>query len=118
MKKHFLNLLVQGRQIENKQRIRITVVLLLVFGSLFWKELSNHGIHNVYYYCNALAWLLVSVYFYIDKKIYISKIMVLFALNNFLDEIFFDPTVLGYNEIFFGILSITILYYAGKVHNK
>lgn len=113
-----MNLLDLGQQIENKKRIQITVVILLVIGGLFWKILSNHGIHNVYYYTQAIAWLLVSVYFYIDKKYYISKIMILFSINNLADELFFDPTKLGVNEIIFAILTILILYHAGKVHHK
>lgn len=71
----------------------------------------------VFYHGNALAYLLLAFFIWINHKKYAASFVLLcIALNNLLDELFFDNTKFGLNEVFFALILalITYLRYARK----
>lgn len=67
---------------------------------MFWSELPKGS----FYIGNALFILMLCVYMYLKEKSSVIKFVLFsFALNNFLDETFFDNTTFGLNEILIGI---------------
>lgn len=59
-----------------------------------------------YYFADALCWLLVAVYVHATAVRYYRVLAIVFlgfTLNNFLDELLFDPYRLQLNEMLLGI---------------
>ncbi len=76
-----------------------TIVSLVTY--LFWSELPK----GRFYIGNSLFILLLCTYLFLnDKNSIIKFILLSLSLNNFLDEIFFDNTKFGINEILVGIV--------------
>lgn len=81
-----------------------TIVSLITY--LFWSELPKGS----FYIGNGLFILLLCLYMFLkDKKSIIKFVLLSLSLNNFLDEIFFDNTKFGINEILVGF---TVLIFA------
>lgn len=81
-----------------------TIVSLVTY--LFWSELPKGS----FYIGNGLFILLLCLYLFLkDKKSTIKFVLLSLSLNNFLDEIFFDNTKFGINEILVGF---TVLIFA------
>jgi len=75
-----------------------TVVSLITY--LFWSYLPKGS----FYIGNGLFILLLCLYIFLnDKKSSIKFVLFSLALNNFFDEMFFDNTSFGVNEILIGI---------------
>jgi hypothetical protein len=71
-----------------------------------------------FYIGNALTYFLLALVIYNQNKtIFISFLLLCLTINNLLDELFFDPTKNGLNEIVFSVL-IPVIYYARKNYTK
>lgn len=115
MVKKLKNLLANVRKIDSSKIILTVCLLVLIFSFVSWSYLSDYGIKNVYYIGQSIAWFLASIFFFItNKKWIVSKIFVLYSINNLLDELFFDPTVLSHNKTVFAIVAIILLYCNSK----
>lgn len=83
-----------------------TVVSLATY--LFWSSLPKGS----FYIGNSLFILLLCTYLFLnDKNSIVKFVLFCLSLNNFLDEMFFDNTKFGINEILVGftILIFTII---------
>lgn len=81
-----------------------TIVSLVTY--LFWSELPKGS----FYIGNGLFILLLCLYLFLkDKNSAIKFVLLSLSLNNFLDELFFDNTEFGINEILVGF---TVLIFA------
>jgi hypothetical protein len=78
---------------------------------LFWKPLYDLGI-GVYYIGNALFIFLLALYIkQVSKPSFLTFFLFCLALNNLLDELLFDNTKFGINEIIATILLILVYYF-------
>jgi hypothetical protein len=78
---------------------------------LFWKPLYDLGI-GVYYIGNALAIFLLALYIkQVSKPSFLTFFLFCITLNNLLDELLFDNTKFGINEIIATILLILVYYF-------
>jgi hypothetical protein len=76
-------------------------VLVSLTTYLFWSYLPKGG----FYIGNSLFILLLCTYLFInDKSSFVKFILLSLSLNNFFDEIFFDNTEFGLNEIVVGVV--------------
>lgn len=76
----------------------------------FWEHLPK----GCFYIGNALFVFLLSAIIYVQNRgLFITFLLLCIAGNNLLDELFFEPTKLGVNEIVFAFL-IPIFYYVRK----
>lgn len=57
-----------------------------------------------YYSGQALSYVLILLAMLFNRNKYAYEFVLLLALSNLIDELFFDPTILGLNEILFAIL--------------
>jgi len=95
-----------------------TPVSLITY--LFWEHLPKGS----FYSGNALFIFLLCTYIFVNnKQSFIKFVLFGLSLNNLLDELFFNPTELGYNEIAFAISIPLIWFYkttnnAGKIHKQ
>lgn len=91
--------------------ITTIVALLIAFDSFgLLKRYAEPYVKDVYFVGVAIAWQTISLLVWLIVKQSGSRILkvsslilVMFALNNLTDEIFFDPYVTGWNEYVFGI---------------
>jgi hypothetical protein len=78
---------------------------------LFWKPLYDLGI-GVYYIGNALFIFLLALYIkQVSKPSFLTFFLFCITLNNLLDELLFDNTKFGINEIIATILLILVYYF-------
>jgi len=69
---------------------------LSIITYLFWSYFPKGS----FYYGNALFIFMLCVYLYVkDNQSFIKFVLFCLSLNNLLDELFFDNTKLGYNEL-------------------
>lgn len=72
---------------------------------LFWEHLPKGG----FYVGNALFIFLLCTYIFTkDRQSFIKFVLFCLSLNNLLDELFFNPTELGINEVFFALIVVII----------
>jgi lipoprotein signal peptidase len=57
-----------------------------------------------YYSGQALSYVLILLAMLFNRNKYAYELVLLLALSNLIDELFFDPTILGVNEILFAII--------------
>lgn len=77
---------------------------------LFWSFLPKGS----FYIGNALFVFILSLVIFIqNRNLFIIFFLLCIAGNNLLDELFFEPTKIGINEIIFALI-IPIIYYARK----
>jgi len=70
--------------------------LLSIITYLFWSYFPKGS----FYVCNALFIFMLCVYiFALDKQSFIKFVLLSLSLNNLFDELLFDNTILGYNEL-------------------
>ncbi len=90
--------------------MKAVLYLALLIGILtymFWEHLPKGS----FYIGNALFIFLISLYlFYHERKSFIIFFIFGLSLNNLLDELYFDNTILGYNEILL-ILILPIIWF-------
>lgn len=71
-----------------------------------------------FYVGNGLFYVLLAIVIFLqNKRLFVSFLLLCLTVNNLLDELFFDPTKNGINEIVFAVL-IPIIYYARKNNSK
>lgn len=91
--------------------IMIAAFLVLLGGQLFWGVLQWA---KTYYVMQAAAWFIIYAgltSLLNGKKRIIADALALFALNNLIDDLFFNPTVLSYNELaFFLLILLSTIY--------
>lgn len=94
------------------------LVSLVTFG--FWEKLPK----GFFYVGNALFVFMLCLYLYLtNRNSFICFLLVSYSLNNLADELFFNPTVLGYNELTFALIIpvfwvLKKYYNAGKVRKQ
>jgi len=82
-----------------------TVISLITY--LFWEQLPKGS----FYVGNGLfIFLLCSYIFLQDRKSFIKFVLFSLSINNLFDELFFNPTELGRNELFLFIFILIIGY--------
>lgn len=66
----------------------------------FWRELFQ----NAYFKLQAISFFLLSIYVFLnDRKSFICYLWFSFSFSNLLDELFFNPLIIGLNEKLFTI---------------
>ena len=96
--------------------LKVTIVLAIATYS-FWDFISDLG-YDIYYIGNALCIFLLAVYIkQISKPSFLTFFLFCVTFNNLLDEILFDNTKFGINEIIATILLI-LVYFLRKDQNK
>jgi uncharacterized membrane protein YvlD (DUF360 family) len=81
---------------------------------LFWKPILNTLHIPVYYIGNALFIFLLAVYIKrVTPKSFITFFLVCITLSNLIDELFFDNTKFGINEIIATIF-LPMYYYLNE----
>jgi hypothetical protein len=101
------------KQIYQKQAaiVAVAVYLLNVAGRALWKYCGFLWSYDLF---DAIAWCLV-LYFLqrITQNIYrrITAAVYYLAVGNLMDELFFDPTSFGWNEIVFLCMVLGWLFY-------
>jgi hypothetical protein len=102
---------VTQKRKNNKILWLASIIGLVIY--LFWKPLYDLGI-GVYYIGNALCFFLLAVYIKrTTKKSFITFFLVCITLSNLIDELFFDNTKFGINEIIATII-LPIYYYLNE----
>ena len=87
-----------------------TVISIATY--LFWGYLPKGS----FYIGNAIFIFILSLIIFIqNRKLFITFFLLCIAGNNLLDELFFEPTIFGLNELFITLI-VPILYYARKNH--
>jgi hypothetical protein len=100
-------------QRKKNNKILWLAIFICLVTYLFWKPLYDLGI-GVYYIGNALFIFLLSVYIKrTTEKSFITFFLVCIALSNLIDELFFDNTKFGINEIVATII-LPIYYYLNE----
>ena len=82
-------------------KIALALIVLLV-GYNLW-EVAWEGF---FYQCIAVAFVLL--FWEVYRKGIFARIGFWLSISNLVDEIFFDPTLYGINEILFAIIIITL----------
>lgn len=86
----------------------------------FWKESELISFHKG----NAIFILLLCIVIFIqNRSLFISFFLLCVSISNLLDELLFDPTKLGANEIIFALVTIPIWFIkrkrnARKIHKQ
>lgn len=90
-----------------KKTILLSTIIILVLGYNIWPFVW----HGFFYQASAISWVLL--FLLIKKGIngdiwfkVIANICFWFAVNNLIDELFFDPKVFSWNEYGFAIIII------------
>ncbi len=90
--------------------LRLAIVVGIVTYS-FWDLISNLG-YDIYYIGNALFIFLLALYIkQVSKPSFLTFFLFCITLNNLLDELLFDNTKLGVNEIIASILLVLVYYF-------
>ncbi len=88
-----------------------TPVSLITY--LFWEQLPKGS----FYIGNALFIFLLCSYIFVNhKQSFIKFVLFGLSLNNLIDELFFNPTELGYNELALAV-SLPIIWFYKTKHN-
>lgn len=100
---------------ETSKKLILYIGLIIGIATyLFWENLKNLGF-KVFYIGNAIFIFSLCLYLFLtDTKSFIKYILFCLSLNNLCDELFFDPTKMGINEIF---IALTVLIFA-IIRNK
>ena len=100
---------------ETSKKLILYIGLIIGIATyLFWEDLKNLGF-KVFYIGNAIFIFSLCLYLFLtDTKSFIKYIIFCLSLNNLCDELFFDPTKMGINEIF---IALTVLIFA-IIRNK
>jgi hypothetical protein len=100
---------------ETSKKLILYIGLIIGIATyLFWEDLKNLGF-KVFYIGNAIFIFSLCLYLFLtDTKSFIKYILFCLSLNNLCDELFFDPTKMGINEIF---IALTVLIFA-IIRNK
>jgi hypothetical protein len=93
--------------------ILLVSILIGIVTYLFWKPLYDLGI-GVYYIGNALFIFLLAMYIKrTTEPSFITFFLVCITLSNLIDELFFDNTKFGINEIIATII-LPLYYYLNE----
>lgn len=97
-------------------------VFCMVVASLLYPYLTEPTYHY-YFQTVAFAWCIPPYFllfcFHNTKALDILIVFSFFASNNFLDEMFFDPTKIQANEIIFALITIiTVLMLPCQTNSK
>lgn len=85
--------------------ILYVAILISLATYMFWDLMPK----NSFYVGNALFIFLLSAYIFILRKNFGTFFLISVSANNLLDELFFDPTKIGYSELIL-IIVIPIIY--------
>lgn len=95
---------------ETSKKLILYIGLIIGIATyLFWEDLRNIGF-KVFYLGNAIFIFSLCFYLFLtETKSFIKYVLFCLSLNNLCDELFFDPTELGINEIF---IALTVVIFA------
>ena len=83
-----------------------------IFTYSFWKVILNLYKIPIYYIGNALTIFLLALYIkQVSKPSFLTFFLFCITLNNLLDELLFDNTKFGINEIIASVLLILVYYF-------
>lgn len=101
---------------ERKIKVGLTIasIVLAVAGYNLWSFISE----TFFYVCQALCFVsLYGVLWYSNRKDYIesnvAQVGFWFAMNNLLDQLFFNPLSYGWNEYLFA--AIVVIWQTNKI---
>jgi hypothetical protein len=98
---------------DNKKILSIAIVVGITT-YLLWKPILNMFQIHTFYIGNALFIFLLAVYIKrVTPKSFITFFLVCITLSNLIDELFFDNTKFGINEIIATII-LPIYYYLNE----
>lgn len=98
---------------DDKKILSIAIVVGIVT-YLFWKPILQVFNLHTFYIGNALFIFLLAVYIKrVTPKSFITFFLVCITLSNLIDELFFDNTKFGINEIIATII-LPIYYYLNE----
>lgn len=105
------------KEIKTKDKILSLAIVISLITYTFWSQISDFG-YDIYYIGNALFIFLLALYIrQVSKPSFITFFLFCLAINNLLDELLFDNTKFGGNEIIATIL-LPLVYYLRKNNNK
>ena len=114
IKKKMKTLWEIAQRIATKKSILYIGGIIGVATYLFWKELKSLGI-SIFYVGNAAFIFSLCLYLFLkDTKSFIKYVLFCLSLNNLLDELIFDNTQMGVNELF---ILLAVLIFA-IIRNK
>lgn len=97
-----------------KDKLIYVTISVSILTYQFWIYLPKGS----FYIGMALFVFLLSVnLFSSNRKKFAYFLLLCLSINNLLDELFFDPTIFGWNEIVSALL-IPVIYYARKIHKQ
>ena len=94
---------------------------IILANYLFWSQINNLVGVNCFDKLQATFIMLLCLFVFLNfRKIWISFFLFSLSLNNLFDELFFNPLVLGLNEILFAIFItiITVVRYAVQKYSR
>lgn len=102
-----------------RDRLLIYVTIFIsIVTYLFWDIIKIKTGISIFWIGNASSvFIMALIIFLNNKKLFSSFFLLCITFNNLLDELFFEPTKIGLNEIVFAIL-IIIIYYARKISTR
>lgn len=101
------------KETKKENNILIFTIVVGIITYLFWSLISDFG-YDIYYIGNALCVFLLAVYIKrTTEKSFITFFLVCITLSNLIDELFFDNTKFGINEIIATII-LPIYYYLNE----
>jgi hypothetical protein len=101
------------KETKKENNILIFAIVVGIVTYLFWSLISDFG-YDIYYIGNALFIFLLAVYIKrVTPKSFITFFLVCITLSNLIDELFFDNTKFGINEIIATII-LPIYYYLNE----
>lgn len=93
-------------------RILRLAIFVSIFTFSFWKVVLDLYKIPIYYIGNALSAFLLALYIkQVSKPSFLTFFLFCITLNNLLDELLFDNTKFGINEIIATILLILVYYF-------
>ena len=92
---------------QNNNLIKLAVIVFIA-SFLLWQPLYDWFAFKTYYCGTALTIFIMALLIFIYNKGFFAFILLTLSLNNFLDELFFDPTKLQINELLILPISIAL----------
>lgn len=87
-----------------KNLLNITAVISIVT-YLFWNDIDPKYENVIFFTGNAITIaLLCLIIFILKSELFISFFLLCISISNLFDELFFDPTKLGLNEIVLALI--------------
>jgi hypothetical protein len=101
------------KETKKENKILIIAIAISIITYLLWDLISDFG-YDIYYIGNALFIFLLAMYIKrTTEPSFITFFLVCLATSNLIDELFFDNTKFGINEIIATII-LPLYYYLNE----